>query len=62
MIFFNHFLLHKQKKVIRCRATPDKTPHPNPLPLKMGERTLFCLAELFALLRMTDMKFVIASV
>jgi hypothetical protein len=24
VIFFDYFLLHKQKKVIRRRATPDK--------------------------------------
>ena len=28
VIFFDYFLLHKQKKVIRCRATPDKIPKP----------------------------------
>ena len=36
VIFFDYFLLHKQKKVISRRATPDKTPHPAPSPLKNG--------------------------
>jgi hypothetical protein len=31
VIFFDYFLLHKQKKVIRRRATPDKVPQPQGL-------------------------------